>query len=110
MKKLLTTSKLFSAETISAMNSAEVTIAQAIALACIDAAKVGTSRDGFLVELRKVSRIPCGTSVASVGLRTAKADGATLDSVTIAIQEQYDKDRIDAQARRKKRADKTEPA
>ena len=101
MAKLMTSSKVFTAETIAALNTAANDSAAAIAAACIDGARVGITRDKFLMELRKVSNIPCNTAAASAGLRAAGEEGATLATVANAIKAQYEKDRLSAIARRK---------
>ena len=101
MAKLMTSSKVFTPATIAALNTAAGDTAKAIAAACMDGAKVGITRDKFLVELRRVCALPCNTAAASAGLRAAAADDATLASVTAAIADQYEKDRIAARNRRK---------
>ena len=78
-------------------------------MACIDAAKVGVSRDAFLIEMRKVTRLPMNTAAASAGLRAAKEEKASVASVALAIEEQYDKDRIGHKARRAAAKNKGQP-
>ena len=107
MKKLLTTSKVFSAETIGALNVAAKGSTEAIAMACMDGAKINIARDKFLMELRRVCALPCNTAAASAGLRAAAEDGANVATVATAIAAQYEKDRLGHIARRKAQKDKS---
>ena len=90
--------KVFAPATLKALNEAGTAEKTGLAMAAIDANRVKMSRDVFAQELRKVCLIRAATGVLSKALAAAGVEGATVTSVSAAVERQMKVERKHALA------------
>ena len=105
--KLMDASKVYTPETVALLRAAGKSNTDALAHAALEAAHFegGMDKRGFADSLRKVAHITASTSVLGKALAAAKLDSATVESVASAIDEQKEKERVNAMLRRKAESD-----